>query len=78
MTTYYRRKSLTWWEEMTALGLGALSGAAAYYLLRTWLRREQMENRPGDRRPAGSAAGGRAAPAPPESSPPRPDDGKEG
>lgn len=75
MTTYYRRKSLTSWEELAALGLGALSGAAAYYLFRTWMRRDEME----DRRATGTAAGGRSAPPPSElDRPPHESVGKEG
>lgn len=57
--TYYRRRTLEWWEELAAVGAGLAAGAAAAYLARQWLRRSptgqgRREERfpPDDRRPA--------------------------
>lgn len=61
--TYYRRRSLEWWEELAAVGAGLVAGAAGAYLARQWLRRTPAEAEPGrgeDRLPAGEE---RPAPA---------------
>lgn len=55
--TYYRRRGLAWWEELMAVGAGALAGLATVYLARTWLRRSASGPR---RRPAGEATAGPA------------------
>lgn len=43
--TYHRRRSLTWREELEAVGVGVLVGLAGFYLVRTWLRRSPVEVR---------------------------------
>lgn len=43
--TYHRRRSLDWWEELEAAGVGVLVGLAGFYLVRTWLRRSPVEVR---------------------------------
>ncbi len=47
--TYYRRRPLTNAERFLAGAAGAAVGAIAFYLTRTWLEREPLdEGPPGD------------------------------
>ncbi len=44
--TYYRRRTLTDAEWLLAGAAGAAVGAIAFYLTRTWLEREPLEEGP--------------------------------
>ena len=73
--TYYRRRSLAWWEEAAAVAAGAAAGLAAGYLARIWLRRSPADrSRRSDGRDgegASRAAGPPGAAGPPEELPGR-------
>jgi hypothetical protein len=52
--SYHRRRSLDWWDELTALGVGVAAGAAAVYLARLWLQRDPLPRGDVERRPVRS------------------------